>query len=701
MAFLCCAAFAVLVIRHAAVSSGTYDEISHVAAGYSYWRWHDYRIGAQNPPVAKLIATLPLLGERVWPAEIEPTPMDPAREAPPTALVLLRHAWTISLDKMSAQWVFGSALLYGIRDETLRRFGVDRPFLVPTTATLDSGDFYNDADALLFRARMAIMSLGLLLALLVFAWARELHGPAGAALAVALYSFDPNFIAHSGLATVDVGVALFMFGAVYFLWRTCQRIRAASLALMLACFGLALTTKHSAILLAPVFTLLLLGRAVAGGEWPVGAARRVKLGTRRARLWAASLLLVATALAAYAIVWAVHGFRYSAARDPAAAAAAERALASSAHHFRALEPAGSELAEGSERPEWRRPGHLPIERSVRREAAVRLLQRRGPTRASASEIEEAMAHAPLSPSSRLILFLERHRLLPEAYLYGVAVIGGAWSLGAGDRSFLRGDFARRGFRSYFLWTFLLKTPLVTILAIAAALAMVVWRRELRRSSLAFLLLPVGLYLLVAILSSLNIGHRHLLPVYPFLYVLCGRLGPEWARLGDVARRWTAGAALGAIALGAFVVFAPAGRPTVVYPHYLAYFNELGGGPSNGYRNLVDSNLDWGQDLKTLREWLDRNRIDEPFYLCYFGLADPRYYQVPHTSIPGCYWGVEHQQPLTLIRPPAYVAISATHLQRIRSARRPSESWQKIFESATLVDMVGYSILIYRLAPASN
>ena len=70
--------------------------------------------------------------------------------------------------------------------------------------------------------------------------------------------------------------------------------------------------------------------------------------------------------------------------------------------------------------------------------------------------------------------------------------------------------------------------------------------------------------------------------------------------------------------------------------YLAYFNELAGGPRNGYRSLVDSNLDWGQDLRNLKRWLREREIEEPINLCYFGMADPRFYQIRHVKMPGGY-----------------------------------------------------------------
>jgi hypothetical protein len=132
---------------------------------------------------------------------------------------------------------------------------------------------------------------------------------------------------------------------------------------------------------------------------------------------------------------------------------------------------------------------------------------------------------------------------------------------------------------------------------------------------------------------------------------------------------------------------------VVAPHYLAYFNELAGGPRNGYKCLVDSNLDWGQDLKHLRRWLDQRQITDPVNLCYFGTADPRREQICHLNMPGGYF-FEPVMPLTVARTPGYVIISATHLQGAYMPPELIAAWREFLKNATLVDTVGYSLFIY-------
>ena len=95
------------------------------------------------------------------------------------------------------------------------------------------------------------------------------------------------------------------------------------------------------------------------------------------------------------------------------------------------------------------------------------------------------------------------------------------------------------------------------------------------------------------------------------------------------------------------LFALAGECFAIYPHYLAYFNQLAGGPSNGYRHLVDCSLDWGQDLPGLKRWLKDHDLDPPakthVYLAYFGSAEPAYYQIAAANL----WSPKPHPPVPL------------------------------------------------------
>jgi hypothetical protein len=263
-------------------------------------------------------------------------------------------------------------------------------------------------------------------------------------------------------------------------------------------------------------------------------------------------------------------------------------------------------------------------------------------------------------------------------------------------SFLLGEYSKIGFHRYFFYAFLLKTPLPAMLLIMTSLILALARRPAENRSLPFLIAAAGLYFAVAVSSHLNIGQRHLLPIYPFLYVLAGSLALEWARFQRPARTVTAALVLLWIAVSSQIVFFPLNHRMwqKVAPHYLAYFNELAGGPGNGYKKLVDSNLDWGQDLRSLKLWLDERKITGPIYLCYFGMADPRYYGILHFNLPGgC--SFEPQQHFDVLKPGGLIAISATNLQGVYLSQTDRDAWRRILEHSVPVDTIGYSIFIYK------
>jgi len=185
----------------------------------------------------------------------------------------------------------------------------------------------------------------------------------------------------------------------------------------------------------------------------------------------------------------------------------------------------------------------------------------------------------------------RHRLLPEAYLFGMAAIGRHQ---AGRVTYLDGAISVGGRAAYFPLAFLWKTPIPTLILLVAGVAAL----AARRVRVGDLPLGVGLaafaatYAAASLAADLNIGHRHLLPVYPAVFAVAGA-GWAWAatRAGRAA----------VVALGC----AAAASTAWAAPHFLGYFNEAAGGPLEGYRHLADSNVDWSQDLVRLREWMRR------------------------------------------------------------------------------------------------
>jgi hypothetical protein len=691
---LFCAIFAASVISFARNSSATCDEVAHLPAGYTYLRWHDYRMNPEHPPLVKKLAALPLLWRQGWPANVDLSRNAAASQPMTDSDEILRWTWTLELAAADEQWTFGHCFLYGIRPEALRRLheqdpAINSPLTIPSTVLLSPRDFYNNADELLFRGRMAILLLGLALAVLVFSWSRELFGFAGGVLSLALFCFDPNFIAHSGLVTTDAGISLFMFGAVYFLWRSCRRFEAASVILFLLFFSVAFVTKFSAVLLLPLFWLTVPGRMISPEPVLIGAAGRVKLASPASKMALFAGLFGAALLTTYAMIWASYSFRYSAAQSPETAAKIEAEI------LRAANPAfgTSDSAVKFQAPH-RELGHFPIEAAVRSSAAAKKLLAASPQgTVNNDDILKIMDEVPLGLAGKLILFAQKHRLLPEAFIYGFAH---AEERANNHLSFLLGNYSLTGFRSYFFYAFLLKTPLPALVLILTALVLSLRRRAERHWPVIFLLGPAGLYFLAASMSHLDIGLRHLLPVYPFLYVLAGGLALELNRQRPATRVVALLVMVGAIAVSSRMVFFPAGgsKWQTVAPHYLAYFNELAGGPANGYKELVDSNLDWGQDLKNLKPWLDAHAIKDPVCLCYFGMADPGFYQIAYYNMPGGFLFAQ-EQGYERLRPGGLLVISATSLRGVYLSPARRDAWKNLLEHCRLVDVIGYSIFIYQ------
>ena len=155
------------------------------------------------------------------------------------------------------------------------------------------------------------------------------------------------------------------------------------------------------------------------------------------------------------------------------------------------------------------------------------------------------------------------------------------------------------------------------------MAAIASRRLNRWREILFLLVPPVIYLLVAMSAKTNIGVRHILPLYVFLAMLVG--GAAW---GLIRRnpRW-------AYAVLALLLF-HAVSSVRAFPVYLAYSNELWGGPANTHKHLTDSNADWGQQLKATKQYLDRRGVKDCWFV-YFaeGVADPRYYGIPCKPLP--------------------------------------------------------------------
>ena len=259
-------------------------------------------------------------------------------------------------------------------------------------------------------------------------------------------------------------------------------------------------------------------------------------------------------------------------------------------------------------------------------------------------------------------------------------------------AFMAGRFSADGFAWYFPYAFAVKTPLLTLFLLVLALIWLVGNGRSRRRAL-FLSIPILAYFLFSSQSALNIGYRHLLPVLPFVYLLIGGLWGSSGRWPVAGGWWVREGAT------AVILLLHIGTALWIHPHYLSYFNREVGGPANGYRLLLDSNVDWGQDLFRLQAWMAENGVEE-VKLGWFGTADPDYYGLNYTALPGFprqpFYGLWTDPPFNPADPePGIYAISATVLWEmpLPEGQKQVYAW---FREREPDGRVGYSILVYEV-----
>jgi len=544
----------------------TWDEGDHIFAGYMSWKTHDYGLNPEHPPLMKMLATVPLLGL-------------------PLKVPELQHRYFKAEAYMS-----GKVMLFGNAPEY-------------------------SAESLTFRVRLAAGIVALLLGLLVFLAAREMFGVGAGFVALVLLTFEPNVLAHGAFVTTDVGVSCFFFASVYAFYRYCKVPSFARLAVTGLAAGLALSSKHSAVLLLPMLVLL------AGCE----VVFRFRADAARERVAARMAgALVVIGVIAVAVLWAFYGFRYNA-----------------------------------------RPGALRLSPTL------------------------AQYVLPLKPvEAKGILLLARFHILPESYLYGLADVR---AMANGMQSFIFGKVYEHGVWFYFPMVLLIKSTVGWLAMVMLAFGAVAMGRFRRWREILFLLIPAAVYLLVAMGSSLNIGSRHILPVYVFLTVFAA--GGCWslvrpARSSGVRWNHGWGYAIGVLLVCHIVSSARA------YPNYIAYANELWGGPTETYKYLTDSNTDWAQQLLAVKRYTDEHGIKE----CWFAyFADPfletKDYGIPCKPLPvydSYVSRVQHPVPVTISGP---VFLSAADLYGFEFGSKVLNPWQG-FVGLQPVARIQDGVLVY-------
>ena len=242
-----------------------------------------------------------------------------------------------------------------------------------------------------------------------------------------------------------------------------------------------------------------------------------------------------------------------------------------------------------------------------------------------------ISNHPISIAKDLTIWMAEQEPLraPAQYLRGLLMASQrtAW----GNTTYYLGQISADSWWHYFPMLYLLKIPLafhVLTLFATCFFANWLWRIRKKRKFLDLarqhfwiiaLFLWVIIYWTAAIAGNLNIGIRHLLPIFPFTYILVvfgtyqGLKSISLPKIRQIATFFFL-----------FLFLCYVASSFSAFPHYLSYYNKLGGGIEEGYKIAVDSNYDWGQDFYRLLAFVEKEKI-EKIYLDYFGGEDEEYW----------------------------------------------------------------------------
>jgi len=517
--FLLIFLFFLFFIREIIVSnekSITSDETVHITGGYFYIKKGDYFINYEHPPFSKTLS-----GIFIYPLKIS---------FPEELYKNLRQD----------EWSLGMAFFYFNKDKV---------------------------DKIVFWARFPMILLAILLGFFIYLWTKDLYGEIAGLFSLFLFTFCPNFLAHSCLVTTDVPFTLFFLMTIYFLWKYFETNSEKYLILCGISFGFSLSTKFTGIVLLPLILIFLI------------------------------------------------------------------------------------IFEMKEDFKTRIKKVLPY----------------------------FFIYLFILPFFILLLTYRFYGF--ENFITGIKTII-FQTTKSGHLSYLNGKFSVKGWRYYFLIAFLYKTPISAIILILISffISIKIEKKE------KFLLIPAIIYFIFSSISKKQIGIRYILPVYALLYIYCGRIFVyQWKlKLKDSLKK----------GIFCILILWYIFSSLKIHPHYLAYFNEIAGGPENGWKHLIDSNIDWGQDLKSLKKYLYKEENPE-IMLNYFGSIFPETYGLIYEPFLYPFFMVFIPEKNYHFNSPLpekeYLVISVNHLCGLLYKNTEIFNWLKEIKPK---EKIGYSIFIY-------
>jgi hypothetical protein len=430
----------------------------------------------------------------------------------------------------------------------------------------------NDPDQIIFWARIPFVILSLIFGLFIFKWGKELSGTLGGLLALTLYAFDPNILGHNHFVTTDLGIAGFMMLSFYYFLKFIKEPIWKNVAIGGLFLALVQLTKFSSILLLPIFGLVAI-------IYPL--VKKIPAKEKNAFLFKLKMLgaylgksLVALAFSLI-IVWLFYAFNN-------------------------YEMPKAKLAET-----------INFYFSPQDTANIKNVY-----------------------TNKILLSLNENTILRplSEYFLGIAMV--FKRVAGGNGAYFMGQVSSTAFPAYFPAVFAFKEPVVMLFFMFSALLIAFYSnlknlfkriapfKDYLRHNIEVLAMFsfILLYAYISITGNLNIGFRHLFPILPFVYILTAKVIMDFCKNRKQPATKITFLSIVFIFSSLLII-----ETITAFPYYMSYFNQVAGGPKNGYRYATDSNADWGQDLKRLQTFLGEHPEIDKIRVDYFGGADIKYY----------------------------------------------------------------------------
>ena len=502
----------------------------------------------------------------------------------------------------------------------------------------------NDPDKIIRFSRFPIMILAIIFGWLIFKWASKYYGNKVGLLTLFFYAMSPTIIAHSRYVTTDIGAAFGIFLALTsFINFLCNQNK-KNLILAGIAFGICQLIKFSAIILIPTYFVLAI-------LWVIleNYSESKKIIRESFKIIGKLIILGVISIL---VVWPNYQFHV-----------------------------------------W----NYPVERQI---SDIRHILSSDKAKVY-GDIAAKISELPLMQG------------LGE-YVFGVFMV--IRRAATGNSAYFMGEVSASAWPSYFPVLYATKENIgfhiLTLIAIIFSIKNIIDSEEKKLKAVAewmkdnfaitASIVFISIYLLQAITGNLNIGIRHILPALPFIYFLVARQIIRWIRNTDIEQPRNVSEWISYIyhkfikSLERYVILITTIlliflTTIFAFPYYLSYYNIFGGNTENGYKIATDSNYDWGQDLKRLKDWVQKNKI-EKIKLDYFGGGRPEYY-LGEKFEP--WWSSKDTPPEN-----SWLAVSINQLQGAQAKQikgfyiKPEDtySWLKNKEP---VARAGTSIFIYK------